>query len=289
VFPQKLGQNYSQGITSAVATGGLLDVTSIVLPIGLCLGDAKTKPNPYFNSSSQAPFTDYGIRPAMLLAAQSCSECNPGKPDWAPDVNSAFALIDRGALADSVMPTGTVYVMRTSDMGRNLRSWTFSPLDLLDQALSPYVKASLVESNLLSDRDDVLYYVQGTANQKASGNSWVPGGIGDSLTSSAGVLPASGNQTPITWWIEQGAVGSYGTVSEPCDAVKKFPDPAIFIRHYTSGSTLVEAYWKSVEMPFQGNFIGDPLVAPYFPVAAPNVEQMKRKHVPVSKTRGSHR
>jgi hypothetical protein len=33
--------------------------------------------------------------------------------------------------------------------------------------------------------------------------------------------------------------------------------------HYLNGETLVEAYWKSVLMPGQGVFVGDPLARPF--------------------------
>jgi hypothetical protein len=33
--------------------------------------------------------------------------------------------------------------------------------------------------------------------------------------------------------------------------------------HYLQGETLIEAYWKSVQMPGQGLFIGEPLARPY--------------------------
>jgi hypothetical protein len=35
------------------------------------------------------------------------------------------------------------------------------------------------------------------------------------------------------------------------------------LRHYLAGETLIESYWKSVEMPGQGVFIGEPLARPY--------------------------
>jgi hypothetical protein len=33
--------------------------------------------------------------------------------------------------------------------------------------------------------------------------------------------------------------------------------------HYLQGETLLEAYWKSVAMPGQGIFVGDPLARPF--------------------------
>ena len=43
----------------------------------------------------------------------------------------------------------------------------------------------------------------------------------------------------------------------------KFPNPQLLMEHYLAGEALIEAYWKSVRMPGQGVFIGDPLAAPY--------------------------
>jgi hypothetical protein len=37
----------------------------------------------------------------------------------------------------------------------------------------------------------------------------------------------------------------------------------VLLKHYLRGDTLLEAYWKSVEMPGQGLFIGEPLARPY--------------------------
>ena len=35
------------------------------------------------------------------------------------------------------------------------------------------------------------------------------------------------------------------------------------MKHYLNGETLIEAYWKSVKMPGQGLFVGEPLASPY--------------------------
>jgi uncharacterized protein (TIGR03790 family) len=64
-------------------------------------------------------------------------------------------------------------------------------------------------------------------------------------------------------WLRQGATASYGSVSEPCAHLEKFPNPLVFLKHYLRGDTLIEAYWKSVAMPGQGLFIGEPLARPY--------------------------
>jgi hypothetical protein len=64
-------------------------------------------------------------------------------------------------------------------------------------------------------------------------------------------------------WLEAGATGSYGAVVEPCNYPAKFPVPAVVMAHYLQGETLIEAYWKSVQMPGQGIFIGEPLARPF--------------------------
>ena len=64
-------------------------------------------------------------------------------------------------------------------------------------------------------------------------------------------------------WLEAGATGSYGAVVEPCNFPQKFPNPGIVIDRYFNGETLLESYWKSVHMPGQGIFIGEPLARPF--------------------------
>jgi hypothetical protein len=64
-------------------------------------------------------------------------------------------------------------------------------------------------------------------------------------------------------WIAAGATGSYGAVIEPCAFPQKFPHPGVAIQAYLTGATLIESYWKSVLMPGQGIFIGEPLARPF--------------------------
>ena len=52
---------------------------------------------------------------------------------------------------------------------------------------------------------------------------------------------------------------------EPCNFVQKFPRPNLVIDTYLNGETLIESYWKSVEWPGQGIFIGEPLATPFLP------------------------
>ncbi|MFM9916328.1 MAG: hypothetical protein ACKVOX_11015, partial [Rhizobacter sp.] len=44
---------------------------------------------------------------------------------------------------------------------------------------------------------------------------------------------------------------------------EKFPEIGVLMGHYLGGETLIEAYWKSVRMPGQGVFVGEPLARPF--------------------------
>jgi uncharacterized protein (TIGR03790 family) len=288
----------ANSITSMLATGIFFIPTNTLYFQGSTLGgDVFTgaQPNPYFNTTSKTPFTDFGIRPAMLLAGQACTICSPGSPDWTPSVSAFKSVIDNAFSATDTNPTGVVKLMQTIDTsGRNARARAFSPLDL-GSSLSPYATASIVPStsgaqNYLNNQSNILYYAQSLPAQQntagsynwGTGDTYSPGGVADSMTSGQGILPSNGSQTPATAFLAAGAVGSYGCVSEPAGILNKFPDPAIFIPNYTHGQTLIEAYYKSVKIPYQCNFIGDPLAAPYSvmktPPGLPKPSRPKRGH-----------
>ena len=119
------------------------------------------------------------------------------------------------------------------------------------------------ESNVLKNKNDVMFYFTGLTHVKEiESNRYLPGAIADHLTSSGGNL-VGGRQMSILRWLEAGATGSYGTVVEPCAFTQKFPNPAIVIDRYTNGESLIEAYWKSVAWPGQGVFVGEPMASPY--------------------------
>jgi hypothetical protein len=130
-------------------------------------------------------------------------------------------------------------------------------------ALGPAYPIEEVDADALEGRPDVMFEFTGVALVASiASNSFLDGAIADHLTSYGGVLIGSG-QTSALEWLSAGATGSYGTSTEPCSFRAKFPEPGVVIAHYLSGETLLEAYWKSVQMPGQGVFIGDPLARPF--------------------------
>jgi hypothetical protein len=93
-------------------------------------------------------------------------------------------------------------------------------------------------------------------------NQYVPGALADHLTSFGGDLLATA-QMSILDWIWAGATASYGTVTEPTANPSKFPQPVVLISQYFYGNTALEAYHKSVPVPYQGVFVGEPLARPF--------------------------
>lgn len=108
-----------------------------------------------------------------------------------------------------------------------------------------------------------MFYFTGLGKVKfLDANKYLPGSIADHLTSTGGHL-FNGTQMSVLEWIDAGVTGTYGAVIEPCNFVQKFPNPGVIMQKYLSGNTLIEAYWKSVQMPGQGVFVGEPLASPY--------------------------
>jgi uncharacterized protein (TIGR03790 family) len=119
-------------------------------------------------------------------------------------------------------------------------------------------------SDLVTGQSNLLFYFTGLFNvPQAASNGWLPGAAADHLTSFGGVLPGGNGQMPITEWLRAGATASYGTVEEPCNYTAKFPRASVLVSHYQRGDTLIEAYWKSVQWPGQGLFVGEPLARPW--------------------------
>jgi uncharacterized protein (TIGR03790 family) len=227
-------------ITTAFAAGFDADFCA--------LGCKPTRPNPYFNSHSRRPHDDFGWRPAIMLAGMQVSDVE--------------ALIDRGVAADASSPPGTAYLLSTADKQRNTRARFYPGISLLQ---SDRFRIEIINADSLQHREDVMFYFTGLVRVAGMDtNRFLPGAIADHLTSAGGQLTESRQMSSLRW-LEAGATGSYGTVAEPCNFVEKFPRPNLVIDNYLNGETLLESYWKSVEWPGQGIFIGEPLATPFSP------------------------
>ena len=237
----------SMGLTSALAFG---------YDAQYCGGGcAATKASPYFDSESTQPWTDHGIRPSMMLGAKTLA--------------AAQALIDRGVQADSTQPVGDGYLLRTSDTARSVRYPDYTALSALwagnsGLQLTLQDNSEGTSTNSISNKSNVLFYFTGlTTVPNIATNTYRPGAVADHLTSFGGMLPSGNGQMPITQWLDAGATASYGTVEEPCNFATKFSQASVLIDQYYRGATVLEAYWKSVQWPGQGLFVGEPLARPF--------------------------
>ncbi len=209
---------------------------------------AATKPSPYFDSASHAPFADYGIRPALLLAGKTLDEVK--------------RLIDRGVDSDYSYPDRTGYLLNTKDRPRTVRAVFF---DDTVKMLGEAFHLERLDADSIKGKTDVLFYFTGIKwVENLTSLRFVPGAIADHLTSTGGELDGKDQMSSLRW-LEAGATGSFGAVVEPCNHVQKFPMPAVAMGRYALGDTLIEAYWKSVFWPGEGVFIGEPLAHPFAP------------------------
>ncbi|MEJ2622162.1 MAG: TIGR03790 family protein [Candidatus Thiodiazotropha sp.] len=207
---------------------------------------ASTHLSPFYNYQGVTPFEDLAIRPSISIAANSFA--------------AAKALIDRGIAADGTAPEGTAYLMSTKDKQRNVRAKDYL---LTHRLMRDWIDTEVLRGNALLDRQDVLFYFTGKTHVDGLETlTFLPGAIADHLTSSGGVLSGSKQMSALRW-LEAGATGSFGTVVEPCNHLGKFPNPRLVMENYSHGQTLLEAYWRSVEQPGEGIFIGEPLAAPF--------------------------
>ena len=185
------------------------------------------------------------------------------------DVAHAEAVIERGVASDGTFPACVAYLDVTTDWVRSLRQSEFQQVaaswdgGLMDVVY--YDGSGDTSSNLgaIVDAGAVMIYLTGLPNMPGlDTNQYLPGAVGDSLTSFGGVLSGAG-QTTVLDWLNAGLTGSQGTVREPCAYTEKFSDPTVLLPDYYAGETLIEAYWKSVAWPGEGLFVGEPLARPF--------------------------
>jgi uncharacterized protein (TIGR03790 family) len=173
----------------------------------------------------------------------------------------AKAIIDRGAAGDGTFPTQTVWLAKTSDLARNVRYLEF------DNAIFDARMAgdfSILRTNLASPYGltNLLGYQTGLYQFNILSNVFVPGAIADSLTSYGGLIYQPNDHTTLLVFLNAGACASYGTVTEPCNYLQKFPSPQDYF-YQARGFSLAECYYQSLANPYQGLIVGEPLTAPF--------------------------
>lgn len=234
--PSRVDAN--QSITSAFAQG-----LATMRWTGVC---SPTVSNPDYALSAGASLS---IKPTMLLSSGGSE---------ADDIE----LIEKGRIADGSDPTGTVYLVKTSDSARSRPRET--AIDQTNAMFQSEINISTPKTDSFQSKNDIIGYQTGLANLPNLGTlHFRPGAYADHLTSYGGAIGDQRGQTLITALMAAGATASYGTVREPCNFPAKFPDPKLMLENYLRGDTILEAYWKSVAMTTEGLFIGEPLARPF--------------------------
>ena len=175
-------------------------------------------------------------------------------------------MIDRSVAADGQQPGifPSFLFIETNDPARS------GPRDpRFGEAISRILNAGLPASELSPgplppSGLQTLGVMTGAANLDFGSTNFTleNGAFADHLTSWAADF-GQAQQTKCSAWIERGAVGTFGTVEEPCAYAQKFPSPYLH-SNYAQGLTLGESVLRSLAaVPFQGYFMGDPLCRPY--------------------------
>jgi len=184
-------------------------------------------------------------------------------------VSEVIASLRSAAAADGTFPKGTIYFMTNSDVRTTTRRGAFTgvvaELKLLGLA------GEVIAGTLPVGKRDVAGLMSGAADfdWPQSGSSILPGAICENLTSYGGIFTPGVGQTPLSEFIRAGAAGSSGTVIEPYAIQAKFPHASIHV-HYARGASLAEAFYQSVQSPYQLLVVGDPLCQPWATI--PKVE-----------------
>ncbi len=179
----------------------------------------------------------------------------------AGSLTQAEQLVDQGVASDGTFPQPPVILAKSSDSLRDIRYPYF------DNAI--FNVTVLGNSSILRTNTDSVWwpnpclgYETGLAQFSVSPGIFVPGAIADSMTSYGGIIFGANSQTNLLAFINAGAAGSYGTVAEPNTDTQKFPNPQVYF-YQARGFSLAESYYQSINVPYLGLMVAEPLAAPF--------------------------
>ena len=173
----------------------------------------------------------------------------------------ARQIVDQGVNSDATFPTQPVVLAKSSDPLRNVRFHAFDNA-IFNVRILGRSSIQRTHSDSPFGLTNLLGYETGLAGFNVSPGTFVPGAIADSLTSFGGIILAPNGQTTLLAFINAGAAGSYGTVTEPSPNPSKFPDPQVYF-YQARGFSLDESFYQSLLIPYQGLIVGEPLAAPF--------------------------
>ena len=251
-FPYRVAEtNGANSTTSDLFYGFIPDDTA---PTGLPASCSLPSGSSNSYTGSEYPFRSLGpgIRSTNFLTAMLTSS----------NLDQAKLAIDYGAAADGTFPAQTVYLVKSTDVARNIRYLLFDNAIFNTRLRGNY---SMLRTNAdpIYSFGSILGLQCGWGTPDFIGStSLVPGALADNLTSYGGMIFEAIPQLNILALLNIGAAGCYGTVIEPCDYSAKFPSPQNYF-YQARGFSMAECYYQSVTNPYQGLLIGDPLAAPF--------------------------
>lgn len=173
----------------------------------------------------------------------------------------AIESLHRSAAADRTYPDATFGFSKTDDV----RSTTRFPVvpDAIAWLLARDEKVEIFPAALPTGKIAYVGLLLGSATLPLADRKWsfAPGAIAENLTSFGGMFE-NASQTKLTSLLNAGAAMSSGTVTEPYALPPKFPT-AMMYPYYGEGVTAIEAFYLSVQSPYQLLIVGDPLCQPY--------------------------
>jgi uncharacterized protein (TIGR03790 family) len=180
---------------------------------------------------------------------------------------TAEMVVAQGASSDGTFPTQTVWLGKSTDTSRNTRFTEFDNTVFNTRLRGNYSVQRTNDNNAIFN-GLVLGFQNGLADFSISPTPlFVPGAMADCLTSFGGEIFQDTGQTTLLAFLGAGASGSYGTVTEPCNYLNKFPDAQNYF-YQSRGFSLGECYYQSLTNTYEGLVCGEPLAAPFAQTAS---------------------
>ena len=245
----------SMDIPFQTTFGSTINSTTTALFYGLRLGDGSD---------------NFGVTNSYAASEGVFAQTPPvGAPGYsflatmitAGSLAQAEQLVAQGIAGDCSHPQQPVVLAKSLDPLRNIR---YPYFDNAIFNINILEVSSILRTNESSVwwPSDCLGFETGLAQFNVPAGLFVPGAIADSLTSYGGVIFGANGQTNLLAFINAGATGSYGTVAEPGTDTQKFPNPQVYF-YQARGFNLAESYYQSINVPYLGLIVGEPLAAPF--------------------------